>query len=92
MYPPCLNTVSVFVCLLARVGHRYWTQELEKVDPVTRFFRILKKPNANFLTRADFVPLMQGAPQPRFLHNECAAANVRLFDVVCKRVSACFNC
>jgi hypothetical protein len=39
---------------------RYWVSELEKVDPVTRFFRILKKPDVNYLTRADFVPLLQG--------------------------------
>ena len=61
--PPGVVTLPAFL--------QYWALELEKVDPVTRFFRILKKPNANYLTRADFVPLLQevvdGHPGLEFL-------------------------
>lgn len=37
----------------------YWKADLERAEPVTRLFRILKKSDKNYLTRPDFHTLVQ---------------------------------
>jgi hypothetical protein len=40
---------------------RYWHQELAKHEPQARMFRMLKKPENNYLVRDDFRLIVQGA-------------------------------
>ena len=38
---------------------QYWAAEIEPFDRVERFFRVIKSPSADFITKDDFVPFIQ---------------------------------
>ena len=37
----------------------FWRQEIQPFDPVERFFRLVKQPQANYITKDDFAPFIQ---------------------------------
>jgi hypothetical protein len=52
---------------------RYWIQEMEPYDEQERFFRLVKKPSREYITRDDFLPfieeLLMSHPGLEFLSN-----------------------
>jgi serine/threonine-protein phosphatase 2A regulatory subunit B'' len=51
----------------------YWIQEMEPYDEQERFFRLVKKPSREYITRDDFLPfieeLLMSHPGLEFLSN-----------------------
>jgi serine/threonine-protein phosphatase 2A regulatory subunit B'' len=38
---------------------RYWREEIEPFSPVERFFRVIKQPTSEYITKDDFTPFIQ---------------------------------
>jgi hypothetical protein len=66
-------TTELTTQLTYTMFQRYWIQEMEPYDEQERFFRLVKKPSREYITRDDFLPfieeLLMSHPGLEFLSN-----------------------